>query len=175
MLKFILIAIAVVIAGLLIYAATQPDTFRIQRTVIIKATPEKIFPLINDLHIMQTWSAWEKVDPAMKRAYGGADSGVGATYVWKGNNEIGQGRMEILQSSAPSLVAIKLEFIKPFAAVNTAEYTLTPEGDSTRVTHAMFGPSPYLSKLMGLVCNMDKMVGSKFEQSLADLKTIAEH
>ena len=174
MLKTILVVVVLVIAAVLIYAATRPDTFRVERSASIKAPPEKIFPLIDDLHRMQAWSAWEKVDPGMKRAHSGAASGMGAVYEWEGNKEVGQGRMEITESSPPSRIAIRMNFIKPFAAQNTLEFTLKSEGGSTRVTQAIFGPSPYLSKLFGLFCNMDKMIGEKFEQSLAALKTAAE-
>jgi uncharacterized protein YndB with AHSA1/START domain len=173
MFKIIAIVIAVVIAAVLIYAATLPDTFRVERSASIKAPPEKIFPLINDLRTMQTWSAWEKVDPAMKRTHSGAASGKGAVYEWEGNKDIGQGRMEITESS-PSRITIRMDFIQPFAARNTVEFTLKPEGDSTRVTQAIFGPSPYISKLFGLFCSMDKMIGEKFEESLTGLKSIAE-
>lgn len=161
------------IAALLILAATKPDSFRIERTISIKAIPEKIAPLINDFHHMQTWSAWEKVDPAMKRTYSGAASGIGAKYAWEGNKDIGSGSMEIMMSS-PTKVAMRLDFTAPFVAHNMVEFTLTPNGESTIVTHAMFGPSPYFSKLISLVFNMDKMVGSKFEDGLAQLKVFAE-
>ncbi len=173
MFKTIAIVIAVVIAAVLIYAAFQPDSFRVERSASIKAAPEKIHPLIDDLRSMQTWSAWEKVDPGMKRAHSGATRGVGAVYEWEGNNDIGQGRMEITGSS-PSLITIRMDFIKPFAAQNTVEFTLKPEGDATRVTQAIFGPMPYMSKLFGIFCSMDKMIGGKFEESLAALKTAAE-
>jgi len=173
-LKTSLIAGVLAIAAVLIYAATRPDTFRVERTASIQAPPEKIFPLINDLHRMQSWSAWEKVDPGMKRTHRGAASGKGAVYEWDGNGDIGQGRMEITESAPPSRVAIQMDFIKPFSARNTLEFTLTPEGGSTRVTQALFGPSPYISKLMGLVFSMDQMIGGKFEDGLAALKTAAE-
>jgi hypothetical protein len=173
MFKIIAIVIAIVVAAVLIYAATLPDTFGVERSASIKATPEKIYPLINDLHSMQAWSAWEKVDPGMKRAHSGAASGTGAVYEWEGNNEIGQGRMEITESS-PSRVTIRMDFIKPFAAQNTLEFTLKPESDATQVTQAISGPMPYMSKLFGLFCSMDKMIGEKFEESLAALKTTAE-
>jgi len=174
MIKTIIIVLAVLVVALLIYAATRPDAFRVQRSINIKAPPDMIFPRINDLHSMQTWSAWEKVDPGMKRKYSGAESGQGSVYEWEGNKEIGQGRMEIIESAPPSRIAIKMDFIKPFAAQNTLEFTLQADGDSTRVTQAIFGPSPYLSKLMSLVCSMDKMIGGKFEDSLAELKAGAE-
>lgn len=174
MLTLIFVGLIVALGAFLIYAATRPDSFRVQRSATIKAPPEKIFPLINDLRSMQTWSAWEKMDPGMKRAYSGAASGAGAAYAWAGNNQIGEGRMEIIDSSPPSRITLRMDFFKPFAAVNTLEFTLQPDGDGTRVTEAFFGPSPFLSKVMGILCNMEKMVGGKFDESLAELKAIAE-
>jgi uncharacterized protein YndB with AHSA1/START domain len=174
MFKIIAIVIVVLIAALLIYAATKPDTFRIERSISIKAPPEKIFPLISDFHQWKAWSPWEKIDPASKRSYSGTDSGKGAVYGWQGNKDVGQGRMEIIESMPSSKVVLKLDFIKPFEAHNTVEFTLVTQGDSTTVTQAMYGPSPFISKLMGLCFNMDKMVGEKYEEGLASLKGIAE-
>lgn len=174
MIKTILIVLVVILVAVLIYAATKPDAFRVQRSITIKAPPETIFPLINDLHSMQTWSAWEKVDPGMKRTYSGATSGPGAVYEWEGNQEIGQGHMEIIDVTPPAKISIRMDFIKPFPAQNTLEFVLQAEGDSTRVTQAIFGPSPYISKVMSLVFSMDKMIGGKFEESLAELKATAE-
>lgn len=172
MLKYILIAVVVVVAGVLIYAATMPDTFRVQRSASIKAAPEKIAPLIADFHQWQAWSPYEKYDPAMKRDYSGAASGVGAIYAWSGNGKVGAGRMEILDSSTQQ-VRIKLDFIKPFEGHNTATFTLAPAGDATSVTWAMDGPRPYISKLMGVFFNMDKLIGKDFEEGLANLGNAA--
>ena len=169
-----LIILAVLLVVVLIYAATKPDTFRVQRSIIIKASPDAIFPLINDLQNMQVWSAWEKVDPGMKRTYSGEAIGTGSVYEWEGNKEIGQGRMEIIESAPPSRITIQMDFLKPFQAQNTLEFILQADGGSTRVTQAIFGPSPYISKLIGLVFSMDKMIGGKFEDGLVALKTIAE-
>ena len=174
MLKTIGIAVIALLAALLIFAATRPDSFRIQRTTSIKAPPEKIFTLINDLHSWGTWSPYEKKDPGMTRTFGSTSVGQGATYEWDGNKDVGKGRMEIAQSSPPSKIVIKLDFIKPFEANNTAEFTLEPRGDATDVTWALFGPSPYISKLMSIFFSMDRMVGKDFEAGLADLKTVAE-
>lgn len=174
MVKAILGGLFLIIVLVLIYAATKPDTFRVERSITIKAPAEKIFPLINDFHRWEQWSPWEKVDPALKRTYSGADSGVGAAYAWFGNKEIGQGRMEIIESTPPLRLLIKIDFLAPFEAHNTVEFTLTTQGDSTILSHAMFGPSPYLAKLMGLFFSMDKMVGDKFEEGLGSLKAIAE-
>ena len=175
MIKKIAIAVAVLLGALLIYAATQPDTFRIQRAATIKAPPERIFAVLNDFLRWESWSPWEKKDPAMKRTFSAVTSGKGAVYAWEGNRDVGQGRMEIAESVAPSKVAIKLDFVKPFEAHNIVEFTLEPKGDSTHVTWAMQGPMPYISKLITVFVNMDSMVGKDFEAGLANLKTNTEN
>jgi len=174
MIESIVIAVVVLLAALLIYAATRPDTFRVERSATIKAPAEKIFPLINDFHQWEPWSPWEKVDPAIKRSYSGAVNGEGAIYEWNGNKDIGQGRMEIIESSPAAKVIIKIDFIKPFEAHNTIEFTLVSQGDATIVTQSMYGPCPYISKLMGIFFSMDKMVGRKYEEGLANLKALSE-
>jgi uncharacterized protein YndB with AHSA1/START domain len=166
--------VALVIAAVLVFAATKPDTFRVQRTASIKAPPEKIFPLINDFHGWTAWSPYERLDPALKRTYGGASAGKGATYAWEGNGKVGTGRMEIRESSAPSEVVIKLDFVKPMEVSNIAEFRLKRQGDATNVTWAMHGPAPFLTKLMQVFLHMDKMVGEDFEAGLANLKAAAE-
>jgi uncharacterized protein YndB with AHSA1/START domain len=174
MFKKILIAIVVAIAAVLIYAVTRPDTFRVERTASIKAPPEKVFALINDFKRWDAWSPWEKKDPAMRRAFGDATSGKGASYTWEGNSEVGMGRMEIAESVPPSRVSIRLEFVKPFEARNTVDFVLHPKGETTQVTWAIYGPSPYISKLIGIFLDMDSMIGKDFETGLADLKAVAE-
>ena len=173
-LAIIAVVVLVVVAGILIYASTQPDSFRVQRSASIKAPPEKIFPLINDLKAWVTWSPYEKKDPAMKRSFGAVTAGKGATYGWDGDRNVGQGHMEILETSPPNKAVIKLDFIKPFEAHNTAEFTLEPKADTTLVTWAIYGPSALVTKVMGLFFNMDTMIGKDFEAGLADLKAAAE-
>ena len=180
MLKIILIAMVVLIVALLVYAAMKPDTFRIQRSASIHALPEKIFPFINNFHNWTAWSPWETMDPALKRTYSGTTSGKGAVYdkgavyEWEGNNQVGQGRMEISDTSPPSHLLIKLDFLKPFEAHNTAEFTLNGGGQSTHITWVMYGPQPYLAKVMSLFVSIDTMVGGQFEQGLANLKSVTE-
>jgi len=174
MIKIIALVVVVLVAALLIFAATKPDTFRVQREASIKAPPEKIFAQINDLHRWGSWSPWEKLDPAMKRTHSGATQGKGAVYEWDGNHNVGKGRMEITDTSPPSKVVIKLDFVKPFEAHNIAEFTLEVNGDFTNVTWAMHGPNPYLAKVVHTIFSMDRMVGKQFETGLANLKTIAE-
>jgi uncharacterized protein YndB with AHSA1/START domain len=167
-------AIAIVVAGILLYGASRPDTFRVQRTVNIKAPPDRIFALIDDLHGWAAWSPYEKKDPAMKRTFSGASTGKGAVYEWDGDKNVGKGRMEIIESVRPTKILIKLDFIEPFEGHNTAEFTMEPKGDNTVVTWAMYGPSAYMMKVMGIFMNMDTMIGNDFEAGLAALKAAAE-
>jgi hypothetical protein len=163
----------VLVAGVLGYAATRPDTFRVERSARIQAPPEKIVAFIQDFHQWPAWSPWEKIDPALRRTYGGAPAGKGAVYAWEGDRNVGKGRMEILEAS-PARVTIKLDFEKPFEAHNVAEFTLDGRAGGTDVTWAMHGPSPYMAKVIHTFVSMDTMIGKSFEAGLADLKTLAE-
>jgi uncharacterized protein YndB with AHSA1/START domain len=169
------VVLAFAIAMVLILAATKPDTFTVQRAAVVKAPPEKLFPLINDFHQWGTWSPWENKDPGMKRTYSGTASGRGAVYAWDGNKNVGSGRMEILDASSPSKIVIKLDFLKPFEAHNTAEFTMLPQGDgATNISWVMHGPAPFISKMMQVFMNIDKMVGKDFEIGLSNLKKLTE-
>jgi hypothetical protein len=168
------IVLAIFIGAVLIYVSTRPDSFRIERSITIQSTPEKIFPLINDLHQWESWSPWENIDPQIHRTYSGAPEAKGAIYEWSGDKNIGQGRMEITESVPSSNITIKLDFITPFEAHNFVDFVLTAQGNATLVTQAMYGSSPFMSKLMGLFFSMEKMVGEKYEEGLANLKSIAE-
>ena len=174
MLKIIGLIIAVLIAGVLVLAATKPDTFRVQRAASIKAPPEKVFAILNDFQKWGAWSPWEKKDPAMKRTFGATTSGKGAKYAWEGNKDVGKGSMEIAESSPSSRLTIKLDFIEPFEGHNIVDFTLEPKGDSTNVTWTMHGPMPFISKVISIFCSMDSMIGQDFEAGLANLKAVAE-
>ncbi|CAN7626482.1 SRPBCC family protein [Caulobacter sp. LjRoot300] len=177
MLKIVaIIAVVVVVAAvaLLGYAATKPDHFRIARSTVIKAPPERIYALLDDFHAWGAWSPYEKLDPAMSRTYGGPASGLGSTYAWSGDGKAGAGRMEIVEAAAPSKLVVDLDFTKPFQSRSKTLFTLVPEGDATRVTWAMEGPSPFLFRVMDVIFNMDKAAGKDFETGLASLKARAE-
>src|SRR5258706_7791020 len=167
-------ALAIAIAAVLILAAIKPDTFSVRRVITVKAPPEKIFPLINDFHQWGSWSPYENKDPAMKRSFSGSADGKGAVYGWEGNRNVGSGRMEILDTSAPSKIVIKLDFFSPFEGHNTAEFTMLPQGNATNVTWLMHGPAPFTSKLMQVFINLDNMIGKDFEAGLANLKRLTE-
>jgi hypothetical protein len=174
MLKKIAIVVVGLIVALLLFATTRPDTFRVERSVSIKAPAEKIYPLVDDFRRWPSWSPWEKLDPNMKHGYSGPASGEGAVTTWEGNSDVGAGRMEIVESTPPARIVIQLDFLKPFEARNTAEFVLRPTAEATNVVWAMHGPMPYISKLMCIFVSMDKMIGKDFEKGLANLKSVAE-
>jgi uncharacterized protein YndB with AHSA1/START domain len=170
----IILALVLIVGIFFVVAAFQPKDFSITRATTIEAPSATVFDQVNDFHKWEAWSPWAKRDPQMKQTFEGPTSGTGASYAWVGNNQVGEGRMTILESRPGELVKIKLEFIKPFTATNTAEFTFKTEGAKTAVTWAMSGEKNLMSKAFGLVMNMDKMIGGDFEKGLADLKRVAE-
>jgi len=170
----VICVIAALILVVLILATTKPDTFRVERKIDIRATPDKIFALIDDFHNWAAWSPWEKLDPAMTRTFSGPASGKGTAYAWEGNKKVGKGAMEITDLTAPAKIIIKLDFYVPFEAHNTAEFTLSATGETTTVSWVMFGPAPFMAKIMHVFMSMDKMVGKDFVEGLNNMKAIAE-
>ena len=174
MLEIILISLAVIVIVFVVIVALQPSEFRVARSTTISAPPAAVFVQVNDFHKWEAWNPWGKIDPAMKQAYEGAPAGIGAIYTWTGNKEVGEGRMTITESRPSELIRINLEFFKPFAATNTAEFTFKPEGNQTAVTWSMFGEKNFMAKAIHLFMSMDKMIGGQFEKGLAQMKAVAE-
>ena len=171
---YILIGVAVIVIGFVAVVAMQRPEFRIVRSGMIAAPPPAVFAQVNDFHHWEAWSPWAKIDPALKQTYEGAPAGTGAIYTWAGNKDVGQGRMAITESKPSDLILIKLEFLKPFAATNIAEFTFKPDGNQTVVTWNMAGKKNFIMKGFCLFMNMDKMVGGQFEKGLATMKSVVE-
>jgi uncharacterized protein YndB with AHSA1/START domain len=174
MLTAILVVVAVLVVGVVAFVMRQPDDFRVTRSATIAVSPSTVFSYVNDLHKFQIWSPWSKLDPAAKTTFVGPPAGPGAAFAWSGNNQIGEGRMTVVESRPGELVRFQLEFLRPFSATNSAEFTFTADGQRTVVTWSMSGRNTLISKLMGLVMNCDKMVGGQFEAGLANLRSLAE-
>lgn len=174
MLKKILLGLVIIATVLVALALTRPDTFEVRRTIVIQAPPAKIASYLNDFHQWTVWSPWERLDPAMRRTYSGPMRGQGAVYAWSGNDEVGEGRMEIVDDGAPTRIVIQLDFVKPFASQNQTVFEMTPQGTGTQVTWTMSGPTPFISKLVGLFVSMDEMIGDDFDKGLRQLKAAAE-
>ena len=174
MITKILIGVALVLIVLVVVIALQPADFRIARSATIAAPAEVVFAQVNDVHRYNEWSPFSKMDPNMKVTYDGPPAGVGASMAWAGNNKAGEGRMTLIESRPNELVKYRLEFLKPFAATNIADFTFKPEGDRTAVTWSMTGTKNFMCKAVGLAVNCDKMCGDMFAEGLANLKAIAE-
>ncbi len=174
MLLRIIGVLAVLSVGLLILVAIKPNTFRIQRSIYIKASPEKVFSLINDFHNWSRWAPQDKEDSTMKRSYSGPASSEGAISEWDSSGGAGRGRMLIMESVPPNRISIKVDFVKPFEAHNVNEFTLESAGASTKVTWTMQGRNILIMKIMGVFVNMDRVMGKHFEAGLDNLKGIAE-
>ena len=174
MLIKVLIVVAVLLVVFIIIVATRPSEFQITRTATMNAPAEVVFAQVNDFQSWRAWSPWEGKDPAMKRTYEGPPAGRGAVYAWAGNKEVGEGRMTLTESRPHELIRIKLDFIKPFAATNTTEFTFKPQGEQTHVTWTMTGHNGFMAKAFCMFMDMDKMVGGDFEKGLAAMKAVAE-
>ena len=173
MLRTLLAVLAVAVIAILVFAATRPATYHVERSTTIAAPPDKIAPLLNDFHNWNEWSPWAKLDPNMHVTYTGAPSGQGAIYEWEGNSKVGKGRMEIL-ATQPTLTSIKLDFLAPFESHNRTNFVLLPQGSTTQVTWTMDGPNTFMTKLMSVFGSMDRMIGKDFDTGLNQLKSAAE-
>lgn len=172
--KIILIAVAVLVVLLAIIVALRPADFRITRTGRISAPVSVVFDNVNDLHKWEAWSPWAKTDPSARSAFAGAAAGPGSSMEWAGNKKVGAGRMTILESRPNEAIQIKLEFFQPFKATHLAEFTFKPEGNQTAVTWTMTGKNNFMGKAFTLLMNCDKMIGSQFEQGLANLDSASQ-
>lgn len=171
---WILVGLGAVIAAVLLVAAFRPPTFRVSRSATLGVHPDRVFPHLEDFHRWPAWSPWEQLDPAMKRTYAGADSGVGARYAWDGNRKAGAGSMAITEATRPSKLVIQLDFLRPFKASNRIEFAVAPaaEGAGARVTWTMSGASPFAMRVFGVFMPMDKLIGRDFERGLAKLGAV---
>jgi len=174
MLKKILIVLAAIVVVFVGVVAMQPSEFRVVRSATMSAPAPAVFAQVNDFHNWEAWSPWAKLDPAAKNSFEGPSAGTGAIFRWAGNKEVGEGSMTITESRPSDLIRIKLEFLKPFVGTNTAELTFKPEGNQTAVTWSMAGENNFIAKAVCLFMNRDKMVGGKFEEGLARMKSVVE-
>ena len=171
---WVLVLLAVLIAWVLAVASTKPDTFSVQRYMIIRAPAKDCFDQVNEFKKWEKWSPWEDVDPAVKRVYEGPAAGVGAVYHYQGNSKLGEGRLSIVESRPHDLVRLKLEFLKPFKAVHDTEITFKSEGDRTTIYWRMFGRNNLMGKVFHLFANMDKLIGDNFIKGMERIKAIVE-
>jgi len=173
MLKKLLIAAVVIIAGLSIFVATQPEDFNVSKNITIDAPAAEIFSQVNDFHKWEAWSPLAKLDANVQTSFEGSESGVGAITKWSGNKEVGEGSMTIVESINNEFIKIGLEMTKPFATSNTTEFSFKEENGQTSVTWTMYGKKNFIGKAMEIIFNCNEMVGKRFEEGLVNLKTLS--
>jgi carbon monoxide dehydrogenase subunit G len=174
MLKKILIGLGALLIVLIVVIGMQPSELRVARSTSVAAPAPAVFAQVNDFKKWGAWSPYEKIDPAMKKTYAGAQTGMGAIYSWAGNSEAGEGRATIVESRPNELVKIQLDFVKPMEGTAEAQFAFKPEGDKTQVTWSFVNQCNFIGKAFGLIFDMDKMLGDQFDQGLADLKKAVE-
>lgn len=172
--KKVLLVLLVVVAGFAAFVATRAAKFHIERSIAIRAPDSVVYPLIASFHAWPTWSPWEKLDPSMTKAFSGPESGAGANYVWKGNNKVGEGSMTITSAKPPEQVVVRIDFLAPMKATNTATFDLKQHAGTTLVKWNMDGNNDFFGKAFSVFVDMDKMVGDDFEKGLAAMKAQAE-
>lgn len=174
MMKFILFGLVAVVVIFCVIAAMQPAQFSVSRSLIINAPADKIFAAVNDFRRWENWSPWAKLDPNAKTEFSGAPSGEGAVMAWDGNHEVGKGSMTITESQAPSLIRMRLDFIKPMAGTNDVVFQFQEQDGGTLVTWSMSGHNNFIAKVISLIIDCEKMIGGYYEEGLANLKTLTE-
>jgi uncharacterized protein YndB with AHSA1/START domain len=166
--------LAIVVAAVLLFATTRPDTILVERSIVIHAPPDKIFPLVDDFHNWPQWAAQDKEDPTMTRTYSGPASGPGAISGWTSTGSAGQGEMTITSTKPDSRVRVRVSFVKPFPFHNTHVISLETVPVGTQITWTSEVQNVYFMKVMGLFMNMDNYMGKHFQASLENLKDLAE-
>jgi uncharacterized protein YndB with AHSA1/START domain len=151
-----------------------PSDFGAQRSVVINAPAEKIYPLVATPKQWPNWAVWQKREPTMDMKFGTVESGAGAEWSWASRTQ-GSGRMKFLKADAPKQLDYELFFIEGNDETrSTGSFILAPEGQGTKVTWTFkgnAGGNP-ISRWFGFF--IDKLVGPDFEAGLEQLKSIAE-
>jgi carbon monoxide dehydrogenase subunit G len=174
MLKKILFVLVALVLVLVVVVALQPSEFHVERTATVAAPPTDVFAEVNDFHKWDAWSPWAKLDPNAKVAFEGPPAGEGTVMTWAGNDEVGEGKMTLVESRPDELVKIKVDFVKPFEGSSSSQFAFKPEGDQTAVTWSMDAHHNFLDKAFCLVMNGKKMIGDDMEKGLAQMKQVAE-
>jgi hypothetical protein len=170
----IITVVVIIVAVIVIVAAMQPTDFKVERSLVINAPAEGIYPYFNSPRLFDAFNPFAKQDPKIQLTYSGPESGPGARSSWLGNTQVGEGSVEIIESVPNKRVRVRLDFKKPMEATNYGEYTMAPEGTGTKVTWTMTGQKNLVQKIFCLFMNMDKMVGGEFEKGLVSLRQLVE-
>jgi hypothetical protein len=176
MIKTSLIVLAAILGGIgifLLYAATRPADFRVERSATLAAAPMELFEHVNNHRKFNAWNPFLKLDPNAKNIYAGPESGVGAVCSWEGNRDVGAGSCTIIESKPGELVRCRMDWNRPMEGTATVEFTFKPEGDKTMVTWAMYGQNNFMGKVVSVFMDCEKICGPQFEKGLVNLGAVA--
>jgi len=171
----IALSVSVLVVALLAIAATRPNSFRVERSMTIHASPERVFSFINDLHSWEAWSGDTAGGGTVQKIYSGPASGTGAMAEWHGSGRAGAAKMRITESVVPSKVSVKVDWLKPFEAHNLNEFTIYAQGSEAKVTWSIRASNLYAMKVIGIFVNMESAFGKHMESGLKNLKSVAEN
>lgn len=171
-LKILGLIVLALAAVLLVGGMLISSKYKVQRSVSIKAAPDKVYALVANPKMWKQWSVWNQRDPGMTIEYSGPESGPGAVWAWKSKSE-GDGKMTFTAAEPPKRVGYDL-FFPDFESTSTGEFRFEPQGDTTQVTWVMDGDMGKNPLMRWFALFMDGMIGKDFEGGLANLKALAE-
>jgi hypothetical protein len=166
----IALGLVALIALVVVYAALQPSSYSISRSAEFKASPEAIFPWLNNSKKAGEWMPWSAMDPKMKMSFSGPEEGVGSQSAWTSDGKMGVGSATVVESTPNQSVKTKLVYTKPFEGEQLAEISITPAAGGSVVKWSVTGKNNLVSRIFCMFMNMDKMIGGSFEAGLANLK-----
>jgi len=170
-LKWIGIGLGTALVLFLVIGLCLPRRFHVERTLIIEAPPEAIYPVVTRLREWPTWTAWTKERyPDMKIEFSGPEEGIGAKQSWEGESS-GRGSIEITKANPEEGIAYAFSYdgnrstggIGLFPGPDCALVTWYADGD--------LGMNP-IARYFGRL--MDSYMGPDFERGLINLKKKVE-
>jgi len=169
-LKYGLLALVVILAGLAIYAAVQPSSYEVKRTRIIDVPNEFAYTNVSDYKNWEAWGPWLEEDPTMTFEYGEVTQGEGASYSWDGKD--GKGRQTMTSAVPYSTITNELSF--EGMGSSTGFWEFSPSEGGTSVTWGMRADEvPYIFKFFGAISGgYDNMIGPMFERGLERLDSV---
>jgi uncharacterized protein YndB with AHSA1/START domain len=170
-LKKFLVGLAVVVVLFFGIGYLLPSDYRAERSLVIDAPAEKIFPLLNDLSQWHRWAVWFARDPGLEINRSDPPRGVGAFQKW--NGEQGRGELTITESENNRRLVYSL-FFPEFGARTTGSFQLIPGNEGTRVVWANEGNAGDLVISGYFALFMDSMMGPDLLGGLRNLKRTVE-
>ncbi len=175
-LKFLLYAVVLIIAVVLITALFVKKDYTITRSIVINKPKTEVFNYVKYLKNQNNYSKWAKMDPNMKQEFRGTDATPGFISAWDSEDgNVGKGEQKITSIQEGKRINYEIHFIKPMeglAPAYMATDSIAP--NQTKVTWTFEEHMTYPFNFMCLIMNVEKMIGDDLQTGLNNLKTILE-